>query len=119
MALKEDRGLEGVHILEPLARSGDVRAQSILGEVYALGKVGGVEKDDEMAIRWFRAAGPWKREPREGEDPAAESEYWVGRSYTEGSAPYDRNQAKGREWLERAARGGSREAAEMLKKQQK
>jgi TPR repeat protein len=117
MALKEDRGWDGVRILEPLAEAGDQQAQSILGEVYALGEVNGVPRNDELAIRWFRAAGPMDREPRQGEDPAAEAEYWVGKSYAEGSAPYHLDVAEGRKWLERAARGGSREAAAMLKQQ--
>jgi len=119
MALKEDRGQDGVRLLEPLAKAGDRQAAGILGEVYALGEVNGVRKNDELAIRWFRAAGPMDREPRRGEDPAAEAEYWVGKSYAEGSGPYDRDVAEGRKWLERAARGGSPEAAALLRQRQK
>jgi TPR repeat protein len=118
VALKMDDGPTGVRKLEPLARSGDKTAQSILGEVYAFGVVAGVPKNDELAIRWFRAAGPMSRDPRKGEDPAAESEYWVGRAYADGGGPVDQNLVESRKWLERAAQGGSREAAEMLKRKQ-
>lgn len=119
MALKEDRGQDGVRTLEPLARAGDRQAAGILGEVYALGTIAGVPKNDELAVRWLRAAGPHGRKPRPGEDPAADAEYWIGRGYAEGDGPYHKDRVESRKWLERAAKGGSREAAEMLNQQQK
>jgi len=114
VALKVDDGALAVRKFEPLAQSGDRLAQNSLGYIYALGQ-GGVERNDELAIRWFRAAGSLLREPDKGEDFAAEDELWVAYAYANGEEGAVSSEADSLKWLKRSARGGNRHAAGLLR----
>lgn len=112
-ALKLDHGSLAVRKFEPLAKSGDRLAQNLLGYIYALGQ-GGVKRDDELAIHWFRAAGPLLREADKGEDLAADDELWVAYAYANGEQGAVTSPADSLNWLQRSARGGNRQAAGLL-----
>jgi TPR repeat protein len=93
--------------LRPFAESGDVLAQTILGEIYAYGQ--GLPVDVVLAGMWFRRA-----ECRSGVPGG--HEYAVSQNYLAGRAPGPVKQdARAAErWLQRAAEAGHKEAQRIL-----
>ena len=114
-ALKLDEGRLAVQKFEPLARSGNRVAANALGWIYALGQ-GGVERNDDLAIHWFRHAGPTMRKPAEGEDRAADAELWVAYAYANGEQGAVPNRSESLKWLSRSAMGGNRDAVQLLER---
>jgi TPR repeat protein len=112
-ALKLDQGQVAVQKLEPLARSGDHTAQRELGWIYAVG-LGGVERNDNLAIQWFSLAGPMMRNPAKGEDRAADAELWVAYAYANGEQGAVPDKSESLKWLSRSAKGGNPDAVELL-----
>ena len=94
--------------LKSLASLGDHRSQFLVGQMYAFGF--GVPKDDATAIYWFRKAAILAEL---GADPAAPAELSVSKSYSQGLG-VKADAKESLKWLQRAASGGSKEAALQL-----
>ena len=54
VAYYTDDYAKALRILRPLAEQGDIRAQNLLGNIYAEGK--GVPEDYAEAVKWYRKA---------------------------------------------------------------
>src|SRR5262245_19700455 len=78
----------------PLAQQGDVRAQFLLGALYAQGH--GVPQDYNTAAQWFRQA---------AEQGHVAAQYNLGVRYHEGRG-VPRDPSKAVEWFRRAAQQG-------------
>ena len=115
LALKEEKGAEALERLKPLAYLGDKTDQLVVGLIYAYG-LGGVPKNDDEAIYWFRRRGFWGPNVvvEEGVDPAAPHALQVAKAYANGSDGAEVDPAESLKWLKFAAKGGSKEAAAML-----
>jgi len=100
MALKEDNGAMALQRLLPLAQLGDAEAQETVGWIYAIG-AGGVRKDDNAAIYWFRKTGRFGR-ARMGNDAAARMSQ-VAAAYANGSDGAPLSKTESRKWLKLAA----------------
>ena len=107
-ALKSEDYSRALSPMKIAATMGDATAESLLGDMYALGW--GVSKDDEEAIRWYRRAGV---EKVEGQDPAAPAMFYVGIKYSGGQG-VQRNEPEARKWLERSAKAGYPQAIKAL-----
>ena len=115
-ALKEDKGVVALEKLKPLAYLGYQPAQINIGLIYAYG-IGGVPKDDNKAIYWFRRSGPIKSlgsKPEDGVDPAAPYELAVAKDYMNGTWGVKADNAESQKWLRLAAAGGNKEATALL-----
>lgn len=116
VAYKAGNGVLALEKLKPLAHLGDKTSQMIVGSIYAYGL--GVKKDDEQAIYWFRRCGPiGTGRSDEAADPAAQLELGVAKVYASGGEGVKPDPAESAKWLRRAAEGGSKEAAALLKQQ--
>lgn len=113
-ALKTEKGAIALEKLKALTQLGDKKAQMLVGYTYAYGW-GGVAKDKMNAIFWFRRCGSTVGHVAEnGIDPAASFELSVAKTYASGGEGVEANPIESIIWLELAAKGGSKEAAEML-----
>jgi len=115
LAWKMGKGVEALERLKPIAYLGGKIEQEVVGLIYAYGE-GGVPKNDEEAIYWFRRCGFWgpKVVAEEGVDPAASHALRVAKAYANGSDGVEADPAESLKWLKFAAKGGSKEAADML-----
>jgi TPR repeat protein len=109
-ALKEGDGVVAVEKFKTLAKFGDQSAQYLLGNIYAHGW-GGVSKNDQDAIYWFRRAAMFATD---GVDPAAPAELGVAKSYAEGINGVKIDAVESVKWLRLAVSGGSKEAKTLL-----
>jgi TPR repeat protein len=112
-AYKDENGVTALNKLKPLAYLGDKTAQMIVGSIYAYGSKG-VPKNDDDAIYWFRRCGPIGSPVEDGVDRAAAHELSVAKAYMNGSEGVKADPVEGQKWLQLAAKGGSKEAADML-----
>lgn len=113
-ALKNENGVSALKRLKPLAQLGDKTAQMLIGSIYAYGW-GGVSKNDDNAIYWFRRCGPFGNQVVEkGGDPAAPHALSVAKAYANGENGLKADHAESVKWLKFAAKGGSKEASKML-----
>jgi hypothetical protein len=113
-ALKDENGAAALAQLKPLARLGDKTAQTLVGSIYAYG-CGGIPKSDLDAIYWFHRIGSFGPLVVEaGVDPAAPYELAVAKTYASGTEGVKADSAESLKWLKLAAKGGSKEAADML-----
>lgn len=114
-ALNNDDGVTAVERFRLLAKLGDSKAQYLLGNIYAYGW-GGVQKNDNEAIYWFRRAAS---SATDESDPAAPAELEVAKSYAHGDDGVKVDNAESTKWLRFAAAGGSKEAAVLLAKSER
>lgn len=113
-ALKEENGAAALARLKPLAQLGDKTARMLVGSIYAYGS-GGIPKSDADAIYWFHRLGSFGSVVvEEGVDPAAPYELAVAKAYASGKEGVKADSAESLKWLKLAAKGGSKEAADML-----
>lgn len=113
-ALKTNNGAIALEKLKPLAQLGDKKAQMLVGYIFAYGW-GGVTKNDMDAISWFRRCrSVLGHVAEDGIDPAATFELSVAKAYAEGKEGVEVDPVESEKWLELAAKGGNREAAEIL-----
>lgn len=116
VAYKDGNGPLALEELKPLAHMGDKAAQLMVGSIYAYGV--GVGKDDEEAIYWFRRYGPiGTGGDDQASDPAAQLELGVAKVFATGGEGVRADPVESAKWLRRAAEGGSKEAAALLKQQ--
>jgi uncharacterized protein len=80
-----------LRLARPFAEQGDVRAQSLLGSIYYIGR--GVVRDDAEAVKWFRRA---------ADQGDAEAQFRVALMYSEGRG-VPQNHAEAAEWFRLAA----------------
>jgi TPR repeat protein len=99
LAAFEKRNYDGaMKLAMPLAEQGDLRAQTLVGQLYYRGR--GVKQDDYQAARWFKLAA-------DAGDAAAQLH--LGNMYAEGQGvPQDSNEAA--RWYRRAADQGYAQA---------
>lgn len=76
------------------AETGDIRAEALMGEIYATGN--GVQKDDAQAVRWYE---------RSATGGYAQAQYNLGVLYERGQG-VPRNDARAAAWYEKAAAQG-------------
>ncbi|WP_027704082.1 SEL1-like repeat protein [Xanthomonas oryzae] len=101
-------------IRKRLAKLGDKTAQMLVGSIYAYGS-GGIPKSDADAIYWFHRLGSFGPVVvEEGVDPAAPYELAIAKVYAHGTEGVNADPAESLKWLKLAAKGGSKEAADML-----
>ena len=113
-ALKEENGAVALERLKPLALLGDKTAQMLVGSIYAYGS-GGIPKSDVDAIYWFHRLGSFGPVVvEEGVDSAAPYELAVAKAYAHGTDGVKADPAESLKWLKLAAKGGSKEAVDML-----
>lgn len=114
LKFKEGSGVVAVRKLKPLGYLGDKTAQFLLGNAYAFGW-SGVQKSDADAIYWFRRIGSFGPVVVENNvDPAAPYELAVAVAYARGEEGVKIDSVESLKWLKLAAKGGSKEAADMI-----
>jgi TPR repeat protein len=87
-----------LRLARPMAEQGDVRAQSLLGSMYYIGR--GVVRDDAEAVKWSRLA---------ADQGDAEARFRLGLMYSQGrGVPQDHAEAAG--WFRLAAAARQPEA---------
>jgi uncharacterized protein len=111
-ALGDDRGKDAVDHFRPLAEFGDSKAQFLMGNIYAYGW-GGVKKNDDEAIYWFRRAAV---DVKDEADPAAPAELAIAKSYADGTGGVKQDKAESIKWLRLSAAGWNKEAVTLLSK---
>jgi serine/threonine protein kinase len=85
------------------AEAGDSASMTRLGAAYARGR--GVKKDEALSTRWYSEAAT-------RQDP--EAEFQVGMMLVKGKGGYAQDEAKGLEWIRKAAGHGHAEAQKEL-----
>jgi hypothetical protein len=90
---------EAVRFYTACAEEGDAKAQSKIGFMYLMGK--GIPKDKDMAMKWLEAA---------SDNGDGQAMYRIGQMYDQGLCNTEPDEKLAKEWYERAAEQGNKEA---------
>ena len=113
VAYYTDDYAKALRILRPLAEQGDIRAQTLLGNIYAEGK--GVPEDYAEAVKWYRKAaeqgdaGAVKWFRKAAEQGYAGAQYNLGTMYGNGEG-VPKDSVLAYMWLNLAAAQGLKDA---------
>jgi hypothetical protein len=112
-ALMEVNGVEALKKLKLLAYLRDSAAQLTVGFIYAEG-LGGVPKDVDEAIYWFRLRAAQLSSEAGILYLVSDDELYVAEDYLHGAECVKADPVEAKKWLQLAAKDGNKEAAALL-----